>query len=427
MSPSTKQEWGQVSDVVDAARKLWDRGTLLRELHAGADAHLDTQPDGEVGGQGSDQPVVRQVFPLRVNLRAPSGKAMAADYANAQVWARSMVQAAAQGDFRLESIRRSAGALGVQEIPYAAWIDTPEQALKLLPGSAQSKSRLFASALNITREYPQEIAQLFRQVALARPFLVLEAGEHWPSLLKLSVWLRSHPRPGLHLRQVSVPGLHTKIIETHKPLLRHLFDAVVPAEAVLTHVNNFEERYGFAISEREVRIRSHGQILGLGQMDQISVIWPLSALASWDAQAAGVRELLVVENKLNALTAPLAPGRLILFGAGYGVHELLAAVPWCQHIPVRYWGDVDSHGFALLSAARAVVPHLTSVLMDSETLMAHQALWVPEDKPSTAQPAHLTTDEAQCLQMLSQGPGHVRLEQELIRFDLVQQALAPHQ
>jgi hypothetical protein len=38
---------------------------------------------------------------------------------------------------------------------------------------------------------------------------------------------------------------------------------------------------------------------------------------------------------------------------------------------VVYWGDIDSHGLAILSGVRATVPHVRSVLMDLDTLRVH--------------------------------------------------------
>ena len=35
-------------------------------------------------------------------------------------------------------------------------------------------------------------------------------------LLDVVTWLRAHPRPGIYLRQVDLPGIHSKFIERHK-------------------------------------------------------------------------------------------------------------------------------------------------------------------------------------------------------------------
>lgn len=41
----------------------------------------------------------------------------------------------------------------------------------------------------------------------------------------------------------------------------------------------------------------------------------------------------------------------MLWGAGYGADELLAALPWRSVVAVRYWGDIETHGFVILAAS----------------------------------------------------------------------------
>ena len=54
------------------------------------------------------------------------------------------------------------------------------------------------------------------------PHKVLAQQRDWSTLLGFMAWLQRHPRPGIYLRQVDLPGLHTKFIETHRRLLMTL-------------------------------------------------------------------------------------------------------------------------------------------------------------------------------------------------------------
>jgi hypothetical protein len=69
------------------------------------------------------------------------------------------------------------------------------------------------------------------------------------------------------------------------------------------------------------------------------------ALDALDPQQAGVREVLVCENELSFAIVPLTAGRLVVWGAGSGVGDLLSSAGWLHRLPVRYWGDIDTHGF----------------------------------------------------------------------------------
>ncbi len=73
---------------------------------------------------------------------------------------------------------------------------------------------------------------------------------------------------------------------------------------------------------------------------------------------------------------------IVIFGAGYGF-ENLAAVEWLRDCVIHYWGDIDTHGFAILNQLRGFLPQATSLLMDQETLMEHQALWDFKPSPET--------------------------------------------
>lgn len=85
------------------------------------------------------------------------------------------------------------------------------------------------------------------------------------------------------------------------------------------------------------------------------------------------------------------------------------------------WGDLDTHGFAILHRARSYLPTLKSVLMDEDTLLSHKALWVDEkEQHPAAEWALLTAAEQVVYQGLKQQRWgqNVRLEQERIAWDI---------
>jgi hypothetical protein len=45
-------------------------------------------------------------------------------------------------------------------------------------------------------------------------------------VLRVLDWFAVHPRPGLYLRQLDIPGLHTKFVETHRALIAELLDRI---------------------------------------------------------------------------------------------------------------------------------------------------------------------------------------------------------
>ena len=105
-----------------------------------------------------------------------------------------------------------------------------------------------------------------------------------------------------------------------------------------------------------------------------------------------VRSVIVTENLVNFLALPERPGTLAIYGGGYGFSSLRDA-GWLKECEVLYWGDLDTHGFRILDQLRAVHPHVASVLMDQETLLAHRDAWGHEPSPSRAALTRLTPEE----------------------------------
>lgn len=109
----------------------------------------------------------------------------------------------------------------------------------------------------------------------------------------------------------------------------------------------------------------------------------------------------------------------MLIGQGYGIDGVVQ-IPWLQHTSCLYWGDLDTHGFAILNRARSYLPDLKSLLMDTETLLCYPSLWVTEkDQHAAPELPLLTPSEHEVYQGLKQQRwgSNVRLEQERIPWD----------
>lgn len=391
--------WTTCAAVKAKVVKTWESGALLRELH------LD--------------PDQRRVFPLRLRLVGPQGEELRAHLSQARTWARRLHDESTSQGWRLETRMVSAGALGRQQLPVAAWLDTPEQALAMLGPERRKLAATFAVALE------QAIGcSAGRDVALDKPHLVLAATSDWPTLLGVVNWLVAHPRSGVLARQIPVPGMHTKLVEQRRALLTRLLDAALPAEAVDRDASSWFARYGLAAPVRQVRLRAEGAIVGLPHLPDADVTWPIEGLAGVDSER--INDLVVVENVISFHAVPMMPGRIALFGGGYAAADALAGLPWLSRVPVRYWGDIDTHGFAILAAVRQVAPQVESIMMDEATLVAHRDHWVIEPAPFTDDLTSLTPEEQAVFDLLRARTlgSAVRLEQEFIRFDLVESAFA---
>lgn len=385
--------WTTPRQLREQLQKRWDRGQLLGSL-------LDETP----------------LFPLKLSLKTPDSTALAAQFDAVRQWIATLRDLP---HYRLEMREINHRVLGRNQLPVAVWVDSLADAAQLLGKGAEL--RRFEKLLHQTcTEQPTLLPWLSR-----RPLKTLELAPDWPRLLAVVGWLQQHPRPGVYLRQVDLPGVHSKFIEAHRGVLMELLDLALPPEAIdprASGVTGFAQRYGFRDKPVRVRFRvldPEVQLLPL--QGQVEYALDAASFAQLDPPLARV---FITENEVNFLAFPALPDSLVVFGAGYGFEEL-AQAGWLYDRDIYYWGDIDTHGFAILDQLRGFFPAVTSLLMDQETLMANQALWSQESKPSQRTLHRLTPQEQALYQDLKAnclGTG-VRLEQERIGFQQVLSAL----
>jgi hypothetical protein len=100
-------------------------------------------------------------------------------------------------------------------------------------------------------------------------------------------------------------------------------------------------------------------------------------------------------------------------------------LPWLAGVDAVYWGDIDTHGFAILDRLRAWLPAVIAVLMDHDTLLSHRDRWVREDRPATSVLTRLTPDEHNLYRDLVEDSlgERIRLEQERVDWDWAKERL----
>jgi hypothetical protein len=137
------------------------------------------------------------------------------------------------------------------------------------------------------------------------------------------------------------------------------------------------------------------------------------------------RHALIIENQETAHCLPDLDGTVALVKLGNAV-SLAAELPWLGRVPVAYWGDTDTHGFAILAQARKALGNVTSLLMDEVTLLQHRDRWVQEPlQHRSANHGYLTQGERLVYEGLLEGRWgeRLRLEQERIEWPDAIQAI----
>jgi len=390
--------WTTPADLRAQVQRLWDRGELLRATVADAIA-----------------------WPLRLNLKAPSAADLSDRFEAVRDWVRTVADTP---HVRIDWRDWNHRVQGPQRLPAAVWVDSVHEALALI-GKARQAQRFEVLWQQTAAAQPALLAWLSR-----RPIQALELADRWERLLAVVGWLQIHPRPGVYLRQVDAPGVDSKFIEVHRGVLTEMLDSVLPPEAVdarASGVAQFARRFGFL--DKPVRIRFRLLDPALPSLPSRQAM--PGALAditldatSFSALALPVERVFITENETNFLAFPEVARAIVVFGAGYG-WKALARAAWLHRCQLFYWGDIDTHGFAILDQLRGYFPHAASFLMDRETLLAHRSHWGEEPEPARHDLPRLTPEEAAVYDDLrfDRYQPRLRLEQEHVGFGWVGERL----
>lgn len=387
--------WTSPADLRAQLGRLWEQGELLRACTAGAGA-----------------------WPLRLNLKVPEPSDLSDRFEAVREWIGEVVQTPhVRFDWREWTHR----VQGRQRLPITVWVDSPQQALDLI-GKTRQANAYRALWHQTAAAQPTLLSWLAR-----RPLKALEVMDRWDLLLAVVGWMQAHPRPAVYLRQVDAPMVDSKFIEANRGVLAELLDLALPAESIdgsAIGVGQFCRRYGFL--DKPVRIRFRMLDLRLPTLPGCEGLADVTMdAASFAMLTLPIERVFITENETNFLAFPQVEKSVVVFGAGYG-WDALAGAKWLQHMQLLYWGDIDTHGFAILDQLRGHFPHTASFLMDRETLIAHRSAWTVEPEPARHELARLLGEEAVLYDELRFDRIHpqLRLEQERIGYGWVSDRLA---
>lgn len=387
-------KWTTAIELRNQIKRFWERGLVLRSV-------LSEEP----------------VFPKRLSLKGPSSDDLTHSFADVRDWCNSLSK---MSNVRLVYREINHRVIGTNTLPREAWLDSAEDAVKLLGKTSEWEH--FNKIIKTIAQRRPEVLPWVKE----HPLDALKVSGEWEHYLDIVDWMVINFRPGCYLRQVDLPGIHTKFIESNRQLLSKLFELALPPEAIetaFTGQSGFCRRYGFREKPERVRFRVLDQKLNpLRIHREADITLDINTFAILEQTP---KHLFITENETNFLAFPKVANSWIIFGAGYG-HSILKQVPWMNNCHIYYWGDIDTHGFAILDELRSVFPDAKSFLMDGATLLAHQNFWDTEPKPCNRLLPRLTKEETTLYQDLQSDRygTRIRLEQERVSFSFVLEILS---
>lgn len=377
-------EWTTKAEISDKVRRRWVDGTLLRAFASGDNLE-----------------------PITVSLRGPTVSEIGDDVGAARAWIGALDGGSRGGQFYALEWKSIGGrSLGRNQVPVRAVVSTFAQAWSLL--GVHESVRHFEAILTIARRDPAVLRWVVQH-----PLRALDLHREFATLIAAYRWLAEHQGSDLYLRQIDAEGVDTKFAERHRGVLSALL-------GVSSSAQGFIEDLGLRGKPALVRFRPAPS---LGFPPQLS---ELGLRAEELAQLSMVpRRVLIAENEITYLSVAVPTDGLVIWGRGFDVIRV-GGMPWLADADVVYWGDIDTHGFAILDRLRASLPQARSVLMDRETLLRHLDRSVVEERPARSQLSRLCESEAELFaELVADVYGErVRLEQERIDWRWVVEELA---
>lgn len=289
---------------------------------------------------------------------------------------------------------------GRNRFPVRILFETAEDFLRFI--GKQREFNVFANATSRLRAAFPALEKWLR----SNVQVLIAAAPDLDGLLRVLQFFHDNPRPNRFARELPLP-VDTKFIERHQRLLRGWFDAVLPPHTIRADEDHFERRYGLRYPEPHLLVR----LLDPALAQELG--WPCAELSlplhTLGAMPVHADLAIIVENKVNLLTLPCFPRGIALGGLGHGA-VLLRYLVWLNQMRIVYWGDLDTEGFEILSAVRAVFPQAQSFLMDLDALDRWRQLAVAGTGRKPDMPPHLIDTEQRAY--ICCRDENVRVEQE---------------
>jgi len=313
-----------------------------------------------------------------------------------------------RGEGEIVWAERRWSGLGTQKVPERVLLYTPMQVAIWIGETGRWRRATERHAL-MTDRWPSLAGTLSGYYDVLADY----AEDDFQGLFAMLNWLEAHPDSGLYIRQIPIVGVDTKWLLGRKALITDLLRAI---RAENSDIVDFYDLAGIRREPTLMRLRLLDSEVrrvagGLGDISS-----PVGDIARMHLH---LRRVYIVENLQTGLAFRDLPEAAVFMRLGYAV-DLFGEIPWLGQLPCYYWGDLDTHGFAILNRLRRYLPHAQSLLMDEATLLAHQGLWGEENTPvnNTELPL-LTNDEQRLYGGLcnNQWGTRLRLEQERIPWE----------
>jgi hypothetical protein len=316
--------------------------------------------------------------------------------------------------YLIDFIKRKDQKIGEQHFPNRIYFENEYDYLKFI--NKEKEDQEFKLAINlITNTIPN-----LQEWILQNPLKIIEHLGKWNDLIIICGFFINNPRPNHYIRELPLE-LHTKFVEENKAVLRSLLDFLIE-EYIHKDESQFERRFNLKFDEPLIRLRILDEEIAEKYFSGLTDL----SIPKTEFNTLNIRckKIFILENKtnfsniFNFLTLPNMKNSIAIFGRGFGLGLLKDAL-WLNDKQIIYWGDIDAHGFQILSQLRLYFPRTQSLLMDLETFNEFKDFAVTGTETNINQLTNLTVEENQLFKHLLNLKKKNRLEQEKINQSFV--------
>ena len=233
----------------------------------------------------------------------------------------------------------------------------------------------------------------------------------------ISSFIIKNPESNLYQRElpISVP---TKFLEKNISTITSFISNFIE----LKNVDNKYQKLGLLDKSFIIKIRSKSNFNISDKNNKYCcsndiIYLPPKAFEKFTHTA---KRIFIVENETTFYNFPIQKDDLCLYSGGFSILSFKNN-EYLKNSCLYYFGDLDEHGFAILSMFREKYNNVKSILMKMETLLFFKDFWI-EGKTFTGSLLNLTHDETITLKYIKEN--NIRLEQEKIPISYISKEIA---
>jgi len=347
------------------------------------------------------------MFPLNIRADKTLPESFAAMHRAMEELVRHSLEKTGSG-YRLSFAERKTRKHGMQSVPVRITFDSLSHYLTFT-GKNEEAAHILRRSEKLCSDIPQLTDWVRENPGKTAKYL-----HHWEEITRVLLYFRDAPRRWLYIRELPI-DVQTKFIENHTAILQELLEILIP-EQINRYGVTFEERFHLKSPEPMVRLRRLDQSLHhlLFTVNDDPAL-PADEFNRLDINC---RYVVITENRMTYLTLPSMNDTIAIYGGGFGV-EILKNAQWLRQKAVIYWGDIDAHGFIILSRVRQFFPSTISIMMDEATFRQFSGLCRAGAGCIKTDGTHLRLTDGEAKFFRRVAINNLRLEQEHISQDYI--------